>query len=121
MSTKNESSANHSHNIRELDGVDLPLEPTARLFKTLAHEGRLRILLSLAREGALHAGAIQEDVGLEQSALSHQLRILRDARLIRAERQGRQKIYTLHDDHIAHIVMDAINHMREGGCQDGGL
>lgn len=89
------------------------VQATVHLLTAVAHPARLTVLLALSRRGPLSAGDLQHLAGLEQSAMSHQLRVLREARLIRAERQGRQMIYALDDHHVAHIIEDALTHIRE--------
>jgi DNA-binding transcriptional ArsR family regulator len=91
----------------------LVLERTASLLQVVAHPVRLLVLCVLEREGALSAGDLQDRVGIEASALSHHLRLLRDARLVRVQPQGRHRIYTLDDPHVAAIVRDAIDHVGE--------
>ncbi|MEC9378551.1 MAG: metalloregulator ArsR/SmtB family transcription factor, partial [Candidatus Latescibacterota bacterium] len=61
----------------------------------------------------LSAGELQDLTRTEQSALSHQLRVLRDAGLVRTTRDGRKVIYHLQDEHVAHIVEDALIHATE--------
>lgn len=83
------------------------------LFAALAHPIRLTTLLALARGAPLTVGDLMALTHSEQSAMSHQLRVLRDARLVVAERQGRHVRYRLHDAHVAHIVQDAVAHAAE--------
>ncbi len=83
------------------------------LFTAMAHEGRLRALVALARIGPLSAGALAEHCRMEQTAMSHQLRILREAHLVTTERDGKSVIYALADRHIAHLVEDALVHAGE--------
>ncbi|MGE0321986.1 MAG: ArsR/SmtB family transcription factor [Polyangiaceae bacterium] len=90
------------------------LESAVDLLSAMAHPARLRVLLALSRRGPQSAGALAELCGLEQSAASHQLRVLRDARLVAAERDGKRIIYRLADDHVAQIVEDALAHAAEG-------
>ncbi len=87
---------------------------TVALLAVMAHPARLSMLLALSREGTLSAGELTTRASLEQSAASHQLRVLRDARLVCATREGRRVIYRLADRHVAHIVEDALSHAREG-------
>ena len=89
------------------------IEATARLLAVAAHPVRLRVLIALDRRGPLSAGELQAIAGVEQSAMSHQLHKLRDARLVDAQRRGRRMIYRLHDHHVAHIVRDALLHVSE--------
>ena len=86
---------------------------TSALFGVLAHPTRLYLLMALSRRGPLSAGELQQHVGAEQSAVSHQLATLREHRLVTAERAGRHMIYSLLDDHVAHILEDAISHANE--------
>lgn len=91
------------------------LARTVAILAAVAHPTRLAVLFALVREGALPVGRLQELSGTEQSALSHQLRVLREADLVRTTRAGRQVIYDLKDDHVAHIVEDALSHAEESG------
>ena len=50
-------------------------------------------------------------VGMESSAVSHQLRLLRDLGFVVGERDGRRVVYDLHDDHVAHLLDEAISHV----------
>lgn len=88
------------------------LTQAAALLRAVSHEARLLVLLSL-RDGPQPAGKLQELAGMEQSAMSHQLRVLREARLVRTERQGKQVLYSLHDHHVVHILEDALTHVAE--------
>jgi DNA-binding transcriptional ArsR family regulator len=87
------------------------LHEAAALLSVMGHPARLRVLHALHREGPLTAGALQLRAGLEASALSHQLRILRDAHLVRVVPSGRHRIYALDDPHVARLVEDALAHV----------
>ena len=63
----------------------------------------------------MSAGALQEICGIEQSAMSHQLGILKRAHLVTADRAGKQMIYSLADKHVTRIVDDALTHASERG------
>jgi len=69
--------------------------------------------LALSRHGELCAGDLQALAGIEQSAMSHQLRVLREARMVKGERHGKHVVYELHDHHISHIINDALAHAVE--------
>lgn len=86
---------------------------TARLFAVLSHPGRLSVLVLLERTGALTVSELQSTLGLERTGLQHQLRILRDADLVRVEPEGRHRRYALADHHVGHIVRDAVAHVAE--------
>jgi ArsR family transcriptional regulator len=66
-----------------------------QIFKLLSDETRLRILLSLAREGELHVSAICDQMGQSQPAVSHHLALLRVAGLIEARRDGKHNFYSV--------------------------
>jgi len=85
---------------------------TAEILGLLGHPKRLEALILLDR-GPLSAGELAEQLGLEQSAMSHQLRLLRDARLVVGDRQGRRVLYRLADHHVADIVRVALIHVAE--------
>lgn len=97
---------------RKLPPADA-IGPAVSLFATLANPLRLHLLLALGRLGELSAGELEVAVGGEQSAVSHQLATLRRARLVTARRDGRRMMYSLLDDHVAHIVEDALKHANE--------
>jgi DNA-binding transcriptional ArsR family regulator len=85
----------------------------ATFFRALAHPGRLEVLDLLRRSAPRSVGELVEATGMERTAMSHQLRILRNARLVRTRREGRQVLYALADHHVAHIVQDALIHVGE--------
>ena len=86
---------------------------TAELFSTLAHPGRLRILWHLAKHPEDTVGHVANRLGMDQSALSHQLRLLRDANLVVARRAGKTMQYALVDQHVVDIIHDALAHANE--------
>lgn len=81
----------------------------ATSLQALATPSRLLILAAL-RAGPLSVGAITGAVAMEQSAVSHQLRLLREAGLVTAERHGRHVHYALFDDHVALMIDQALDH-----------
>ena len=82
------------------------------LLSAVAHPVRLSTLLALADGGERCAGELQELAGIEQSAMSHQLRVLRENRLVVTERRGRHVWYRVADEHVANLVRDAVAHAR---------
>ncbi len=82
----------------------------AQTMQALATPSRIRILGRLA-EGEASVGELAETIGMEQSAVSHQLRVLRHLGLVVGERAGRQVIYALHDDHVAVLLGEAVAHV----------
>jgi DNA-binding transcriptional ArsR family regulator len=82
----------------------------AATMQALATLSRVRILGRL-RESACSVGELADAVGMEQSAVSHQLRILRHLGLVIGERRGRSVIYALHDSHVADLLDQAVFHI----------
>ena len=76
----------------------------------LSTPSRVRILGEL-RERPRTVGELMGAIGMEQSAVSHQLRVLRDHGLVVAERRGRQRVYALYDEHVASLLNGAIGHI----------
>jgi len=90
----------------------------ARVMGALATPSRVRILARL-REGECTVGDLAAAVEMEQPAVSHQLRILRDLGLVLGSRDGRHVIYALYDPHVASLLDEAlrhIEHLREGAA-----
>ena len=91
---------------------DAVTDATVRLLKGFANETRLQILCLLRdREVCVHD--IVEALGMSQSAVSHQLRVLRDARLVAHRRDGRHVYYRLADDHVREMLENALTHGAE--------
>jgi DNA-binding transcriptional ArsR family regulator len=81
----------------------------AETMQALAAPSRVRILSRLGA-GACSVGKLAHAVGMEQSAVSQQLRVLRHLGLVVGERDGRQIIYALHDDHVRMLLGEAVSH-----------
>ena len=84
----------------------------AETFKVLGDTTRVRILDALSRT-ELCVCDLARLVGLSESAVSHQLRLLRGTRLVRARRDGRQMFYTLDDQHIVGLFEQGLEHVEE--------
>lgn len=82
----------------------------AETMQALATTSRVRILGRL-RESPCAVGELAVAVGMEQSAVSHQLRLLRHLGLVTGERRGRQIVYALHDSHVAELLDQAVSHI----------
>lgn len=90
------------------------LDPaTARAVATILHglatPSRVRIIDALS-QGPRSVGDLVDHLGMEQSAVSHQLRHLRDLRFITAEKQGRRVIYRLFDNHVPDLIDQGLAH-----------
>jgi DNA-binding transcriptional ArsR family regulator len=81
----------------------------ATTLQALATPSRLLILGRL-REGPATVGELAEAAQMEQSAVSHQLRLLRNLGLVDGVRQGRSIVYSLYDNHVAQLLDEAIYH-----------
>ena len=84
----------------------------AELFKVLGDNTRIRILCVL-QENEMQVCAIASALEMTQSAISHQLRVLKSARLVRCRRVGRAMVYSLADLHVKTIVDCAREHIEE--------
>ncbi|WP_328690114.1 metalloregulator ArsR/SmtB family transcription factor [Streptomyces phaeochromogenes] len=82
----------------------------ASTLQALATPSRLYILARL-QEGPCAVGDLAEAVGMEQSACSHQLRLLRNLGLVTGERRGRSIVYALYDHHVAELLEQALFHV----------
>ncbi|MEU6546420.1 metalloregulator ArsR/SmtB family transcription factor [Streptomyces sp. NPDC046859] len=82
----------------------------ATTLQALATPSRLLILARL-REGPLPATELASEVGMEQSACSHQLRLLRNLGLVTGTRKGRSVVYALYDNHVAALLDQALHHV----------
>jgi ArsR family transcriptional regulator, nickel/cobalt-responsive transcriptional repressor len=96
-------------------GVPLSREAAERLADTmfaLASPSRLLILTAL-RDSPRTVSEIIATVGMEQSAVSHQLRVLRDHGVVSVERRGRERVYGLRDEDVGALLDHALRHVLE--------
>jgi len=95
---------------------DLPDEDTlydlAELFKVFGDSTRIRILFALF-ESELCVCDISETLGMTQSAVSHQLQILRQSKLVKSRREGKSMFYSLADQHVVTIIAQGLDHIQE--------
>jgi ArsR family transcriptional regulator, lead/cadmium/zinc/bismuth-responsive transcriptional repressor len=85
----------------------------AELFGALGDPTRLRIV-SVLLDGELSVGELSSQLLLSDSAVSHQLRGLRQMRLVRSRKAGRQVFYSLDDDHVARLYRLGLDHVEHG-------
>lgn len=108
---------------RRVERTRLTADSAARVAATLqalATPSRLLILARL-REGPLPATELAAEVGMEQSACSHQLRLLRNLDLVVGTRKGRSVVYALYDSHVTELLDQAlyhVEHLRLGLADD---
>ena len=84
----------------------------AEFYKIFGDSTRLKILLSL-KDGEASVTDLSKKVNMNQSAVSHQLRILKQARLARVRREGKNAFYSFDDEHISLILKLGIEHILE--------
>lgn len=84
----------------------------AELFKVFGDSTRIKILYALS-ESELCVGDIAQLLKLSQSSVSHQLRILKDSKLVRFRREGKIVFYALDDDHVRNIINMGMEHVEE--------
>ena len=84
----------------------------SELFKIFGDSTRIRILYALF-DNELCVGDIAEILNLSQSSVSHQLRILKDAKLVKFRREGKSMFYALDDDHVRTILSMGMEHVEE--------
>lgn len=84
----------------------------AELFKMFSDSTRIKILYDLFG-GEKNVSEICDDIQMNQSAVSHQLKILRSAKLVKGRRDGKAIIYSLADDHVKTIIAMGRDHIEE--------
>lgn len=89
----------------------------AEMFRLMSDPTRLRIILACLNAPAA-VGDMANSLGLSASLVSHHLRLLRAARLLQADRQGRQVFYMVGDDHIRSMLTDMVDHVAEGAAEN---
>ena len=108
----------HAHedtvkSVRDSMPSDEALFDLAELFKIFGDSTRIKILYILF-ESEMCVCDIATLVGVSQSAISHQLRLLKQANLIKPRRDGKTVFYSLADDHVRTIINNGVNHIFEG-------
>lgn len=92
---------------------DATAQALADTFRLLGDPTRVRIVDALA-VGALCVHEISERIALSESAVSHQLRLMRSMRIVRGRREGRCVYYTLDDQHVLDLFQQGLRHVSEG-------
>jgi len=89
------------------------VQALADTFRLLGDPTRVRIVDALAA-GQLCVHEISERIGISESAVSHQLRLMRSMRIVRGRRAGRCVYYTLDDQHVLDLFQQGLRHVSEG-------
>ena len=103
----------------ELLANDAAVYGATQIFDALSDFTRFQILSTLL-EGSKSVSELQAVCHVSQSAISHQLRLLRDRSLVSARREGQKMIYSLSDDHVGLLIGIGLEHAAEpleGGCK----
>ncbi|MGN0334191.1 MAG: ArsR/SmtB family transcription factor [Lachnospiraceae bacterium] len=95
-----------------LENIDESLYQLADLFRVFGDSTRIRILYTLAKQ-ELCVQDIADELSMTQSAISHQLRILKQSSLVKGRREGKTIYYSLADDHVATIMNQGLEHVCE--------
>jgi ArsR family transcriptional regulator len=85
----------------------------AELFGAFSDTSRVRIISALSN-CEMSVSALAQTVGISESAVSHHMRGLRQMRLVRARKDGRQVFYELDDDHVAALFRQGLDHVQHG-------
>ena len=88
-------------------------EPLSELYKAFSDGTRLRILSALV-DGELCVSDLAEELEMTDSAISHQLKVLKHARLVKGRRDGKLIYYSLDDDHVLTLFTQGLEHIRHG-------
>ena len=105
----------HSELLKKIKN-DMPadelLQDLGDLFKIFGDTTRIKIMYALY-EGEMCVCAISELLNMTQSAISHQLKTLKDANLVSARRKGKEIYYSLSDEHVKSIIAEGFEHITE--------
>jgi DNA-binding transcriptional ArsR family regulator len=86
------------------------VECLSRLFSSISDQTRIRIVHALTEADRLNVSEIADFTGLSISAISHQLRLLRDRAMLHATREGRSVYYSLADEHLRALILTGVQH-----------
>ena len=117
QSYEEETNMAHDHSnllkhVKEELPKDETLQDLGDLFKVFGDTTRIKIMYALHEE-ELCVCAISELLNMTQSAISHQLKTLKDANLVASRREGKTVYYSLSDDHVKSIIAEGYEHITE--------
>lgn len=102
----------HTHKFPIPSNDEKFIQPMSEIFKVLSDPTRIRILSLLAHQEELCVSCIAEGLGMTHSAISHQLRMLRNAGLVKFTKEGKEVIYSLDDEHVLTLFAQAMDHVK---------
>jgi ArsR family transcriptional regulator len=95
-----------------VSSVTVTAKPVALLFQALANHARMQILLLLRENGSMNVSQICDELGLEQTHVSHNLKCLTFCGLVRVTREGRNRLYSLNHETVVPLFEIADRHLR---------
>lgn len=98
--------------VTEAAPASAEIREASDLLKVVGDLTRMRILCTLLPGGELSVGELQQTLSMSQSAVSHQLRVLRDANLVKFRRAGKSIYYSLTDEHVHELLIGTLEHIR---------
>ncbi len=98
--------------VRETMPSEVELYNLSDLFRIFADSSRIKVLYSLM-DGELCVNDIAQILNLSQSSVSHQLRVLKDAKLVKFRREGKIIFYSLDDEHVQQILSMGMEHLSD--------
>ena len=99
--------------VKELISSDETIQRLSETFKALGDPTRIKLLFALSKE-ELCVCEIASFLGVSPSAISHQLRVLRNMRLVKYRKEGKMVYYSLDDRHIENLFNEGLKHVEEG-------
>jgi DNA-binding transcriptional ArsR family regulator len=96
---------------KELEGTTIVR--LSDIFKTMGDPTRLKIIQALSM-GEMCVCDIAAALGMEHSAISHQLRVLRNMRVVKFRKEGKEAIYSLDDEHVLKLFNEGLEHAKHG-------
>ena len=115
ISDRHELDLDHKKKVKAVQNAMKPedtFENLSETFKALGDHTRIKIIYALAQE-ELCVHCIAKILNMSDSAISHQLRILRNIKLVKHRREGKMVYYSLDDDHIRRLLKDGLEHVEE--------
>ena len=109
---KNKAVSSVVKQVRDKISDDETINDLAELFKVFGDATRTKIITSLEVKD-LYVGELAEILGMSVSAVSHQLRVLRSAKLVKGTKEGKEVRYSLDDNHVALIIECGLSHINE--------
>lgn len=98
--------------VPEATPTSAEIREASELLKVVGDLTRMRILCTLLSGDELSVSVLQQILDMSQSAVSHQLRVLRDANLVKFRRAGKSIYYSLTDEHVHELLIGTLEHIR---------